>query len=134
MTTIDPRLDDDDWAHIFCPEEDADGYRYGIDPYTARPGDVRTREIVKSNYRRSDVAEVLAISNGENDGPDWVGVFRMRDGRFLTVRAGCDYTGWGCQEIGSSDVADNIEDALTFGLTEEERNRLFPVGPAGVSR
>lgn len=43
----------------------------------------------------TDVAEVIASVDGENDGDEWVGVFRLHDGRFVTVTAGCDYTGWG---------------------------------------
>lgn len=42
----------------------------------------------------SEVAEVLAAVNGENDGDDWVGLFRMRDGRIVVASGGCDYTGW----------------------------------------
>lgn len=42
-----------------------------------------------------DVVEVVSYEDGDNDGPDWVGVFKMNDGRYLAVRAGCDYTGWG---------------------------------------
>lgn len=43
---------------------------------------------------RADVVEVIASANGENDGPEWIGVFRLRDGRFLLAYGGCDYTGW----------------------------------------
>lgn len=46
-------------------------------------------------FERSDVAAVLGLVEGENDGADWVGVFRLRDGRFASITAGCDYTGWG---------------------------------------
>jgi uncharacterized protein (TIGR02996 family) len=44
--------------------------------------------------RRADVVEVLAAINGENDGPDWIGLFRMNDGRIVVASGGCDYTGW----------------------------------------
>ena len=43
---------------------------------------------------RSDVAEIIATSDGEHEGPPWVGLFLLKDGRFLAVEAGCDYTGW----------------------------------------
>lgn len=46
-------------------------------------------------FATSDVAEVIAYADGENDGDEWVGVFRLYDGRFVAVVAGCDYTGWG---------------------------------------
>ncbi len=41
-----------------------------------------------------DVVEVIAAAEGENDGPNWLAVVRMADGRFAKVFAGCDYTGW----------------------------------------
>jgi len=44
---------------------------------------------------RADVKRVIAMDEGDNEGPDWVGVFELWDGRFLYVEAGCDYTGWG---------------------------------------
>ncbi len=34
---------------------------------------------------RKDVVEILAAVNGYNDGDEWVGVFRMKDGRFLVA-------------------------------------------------
>jgi len=43
---------------------------------------------------RSDVEEILALVNGENDGPDWIGLFRLKDQRILLAYGGCDYTGW----------------------------------------
>lgn len=48
-----------------------------------------------SGFEIRDVAEVIARVDGENDGANWCGVFRLRDGRFAFVEAGCDYTGWG---------------------------------------
>ena len=77
-----------------------------------------------------DVAEVVASDDGENDGPDWVGVFRLRDGRFLFLTAGCDFTGWGCQEGGSSWVAADLEALAQFGLTDDARSRLSLGGAA----
>jgi hypothetical protein len=100
-----------DWKHIF-------------EEYAQYPVDVRTRQTLAAHYDPSHVQEVIAFVDGENDGADWVGVFYMQDGRYLTVRAGCDYTGWGCRENGSSDVADKLVDAVAFGLTKEERTRL----------
>jgi uncharacterized protein (TIGR02996 family) len=41
-----------------------------------------------------EVAEVIAAVNGEPDEEDWLGLFRMNDGRFVVAYAGCDYTGW----------------------------------------
>lgn len=107
---MDPRIDTFDWEHIFS--------------YYTRPTHVRKRAKARGMYSREHVASVVAIEDGENDGAEWIGLFKMTDGRWLVVRAGCDYTGWGCQEGGSSDVADTKREAIAFGLTAEERRRL----------
>jgi hypothetical protein len=79
--TLDEFRSDYDWGEVFkyarpaCP---VPGSPASADPFT-----------------RGDVAEILGIANGDNDGPDWVGVFRLNDGRIAAVIAGCDYTGWG---------------------------------------
>ena len=43
---------------------------------------------------REDVVEIIAIDDGENDECNWLGLFKMKDGRYLALSAGCDYTGW----------------------------------------
>ena len=43
----------------------------------------------------NDVASVLASSEGENDGSNWIALFKLQDGRYAFVAAWCDYTGWG---------------------------------------
>jgi hypothetical protein len=108
--TPDELKNDADWQEVF---------KY------ADATDCRTRKQGKK-YQLDEVSEVIATVEGENDGAEWCGLFRMSDGRFLVIRAGCDYTGWGCQESGSSDVADDLETAMAFGLTQDERARLFP--------
>jgi hypothetical protein len=45
-------------------------------------------------FTLEDVAEVIASDDGENDVRDWLAVFRLHDGRFAFISAGCDYTGW----------------------------------------
>ena len=42
-----------------------------------------------------DVLSVLGSCEGDNEGPSWIGLFLLRDGRFAFVSAWCDYTGWG---------------------------------------
>ena len=46
-------------------------------------------------FKVTDVAEVIVAVTGENDGDSWFGVFKLHDGRFVSVSAWCDYTGWG---------------------------------------
>lgn len=75
-------------------------------------------------FQRIDVAEVIATSDGENDGADWIGVFRLKDERFAFLTAGCDYTGWDCQSSGYAVVSHSFDHLVQFGLGEEDRVRL----------
>ena len=75
-------------------------------------------------FGREDVVEIVASVDGDNDGPAWVGVFKLADGRFAVLRASCDYTGWGCQEGGDSEVAGSLQHLYRWSLTTEERQRL----------
>lgn len=81
--TVEELKADSDWQHAF-DEAFGHGYRcqYIEDDPLDPPNPIE------------QVAEVIASADGENDGPDWVGIFRMTDGRFAKVFAGCDYTGW----------------------------------------
>jgi hypothetical protein len=72
-----------DWEQAFeCAMRDAPT---GVPGYT---GSVEC-------FAMEDVAEVIASADGDNDGPAWIGFFRLKDGRFATLSAWCDYTGWG---------------------------------------
>lgn len=75
-------------------------------------------------FSREDVEEIIAISDGENDGQNWLGVFKLKDGRYATIDSGCDYTGWGCQEWGSAEVAGSLREIIQLGLSNEQRKRL----------
>jgi len=50
----------------------------------------------KLPYSHEDVAEVKhgAIHNEECGEPDWIFLFKMKDGRYATFHGGHDYTGW----------------------------------------
>ncbi len=71
-----------------------------------------------------DVAEVLALSEGENDGISWMMAGRLNDGRFFFLDAWCDYTGWDCQAGGDAQVASTLKGLISFGMTEVARERL----------
>jgi len=71
------------------------------------------------------VVRIVAADEGVNDEMDWIGVFEMADGRYLVVRAGCDYTGWDCEASGSHEWYATEAEALSPNtLTVEERTRL----------
>lgn len=74
-------LDSYDWREAF--------------KYATQPNAVVNSSAREDPCSIDDVAEVIATSDGENDGASWIGVFRMEDGRYLSLRAWCDYTGWG---------------------------------------
>ena len=80
--------------------------------------------ISSEGVKRTDVVEIIAAVNGENDEADWVGVFRLSDGRYLVAEGGCDYTGWDCQASNSLCVCPTLDDAVRLGLNAEQRTRL----------
>jgi len=87
-------LDRDDWAAAFsyaCGGSKASGtYGSGV-PSAVGPGIPVNAE----PFTRESVVEIIATSDGENDEADWIGVFRLADGRYACLEAGCDYSGWG---------------------------------------
>lgn len=85
--TLAELLNDSNWAQVFA-DENAGNVSKALDECPPGCGVDRTE------ISRPDVAEIIAAVNGDNDGPDWVGVFRLKDGRFLAASGGCDYTGW----------------------------------------
>lgn len=109
-TTLDPRIADGDWEEAF------------VYARTAEP--VIGSAAKAGGFTLEDVAEVISTSDGENDGPEWLGVFRLRDGRFAFLSAGCDYTGWDCQAGGTAVVASDLAELVRFGITQPDRERL----------
>ena len=79
-------------------------------------------------FDMDDVAEVLAsYCQPGRDGyanTDVHGLFRLKDGRYATLSAWCDTTGWDCQAAGHGEVYATLEEAKRLGLTLEERERL----------
>ena len=51
--------------------------------------------IQRAQFGSEDIDRILAYSEGDNDGPDWLLVAKLKDGRYGAVSAGCDYSGWG---------------------------------------
>lgn len=115
--TLEQIKDSSDWAQVFADESDGNVYKI---VHTVPPGST----VSDAPMTRDDIAEVLASVNGENDGPDWLGLFRLFDGRYLIASGGCDYTGWDCQTGNNLAVARTLEDAIQFGLDDLEQKRL----------
>lgn len=110
-TSLEEMKNSNVWNGEIFPPTNEHNYTSGSGPHT-------------DGVRFDDVEEVLGSVEGENDGPDWVGVFKLKDGRFMVVRAGCDYTGFGCRDGGSSDFSDDIRHLERYCLTDDERFRL----------
>jgi len=77
-----------------------------------------------ASFTREDVEELFHLVEGENDGPSWVSIGRLKDGRFFSIEAGCDYTGWDCQAGGSCTFSKTYEDVIQFGTGDSELERL----------
>lgn len=85
-------LDDYDWRQAFgyAGEEDTYVLAQGFKIESALPA----MQISLAPIRREDVAEILALREGERDMRPWYIVGRAKDGRWFALEAGCDYTGW----------------------------------------
>lgn len=79
---------------------------------------------------RSDVVEVLASVNGENDGDSWICVVRLADGRFACCEGSCDYTGWDCRAGNTISVAGSLESLIESGMTPGWCRRLGIAHPS----
>jgi len=106
--------EDYDWAEVFADESSGN-----------TTTDIESPDGTDlSPFTRQDVTEIIALVNGENDGDEWLGVFRLADKRILVATGGCDYTGWDCQAGNRLTVASTIDAAVQYGLTADEAARL----------
>lgn len=124
-STIDPRIANYDWEEAFGYAGEsgtcAVSYQGGPDIRRASP---TKDEPSRATFTREDVEHIEALSEGENDGPDWLCMGRLRDGRWFLLAAGCDYTGWDCQAGGTATVATSRDELLRYGTTREQAERL----------
>lgn len=72
----------------------------------------------------ADVAEAVATINGENDESSWVGIFLLKDGRWLVAEGSCDYTGWDCQAGNSFHIGATLDNVVRYGLSASELARM----------
>jgi len=117
-------LQDDDWPFAFqcageiggeeCPQCNSPDVR------ESKPGS----GVILTPFGREDVAELYGISEGVNDGSDWICCGKLTDGRFFFLSAGCDYTGWDCQSGGYAAIAKTKDDLFGFGISPEEKGRM----------
>src|SRR4051812_23005590 len=105
--TLEQLRADYDWAEVFG---EGNGGNTDGTVEAVPPGSL----VSTSPAIRADVSEVIALVNGENDGAEWIGLFRLSDGRFLVATGSCDYTGWDCQAGNHLAVAATLADAVRF--------------------
>lgn len=115
-----PELDTSDWREAFGFAGEPDAHRRP----DIRPADPTNAATDLTPFTRADVARIIALSEGQNDGPPWVIAGELVDGRFFSIEAGCDYTGWDCQASGSTCIAMSFGEIVLFGLTDAARDRL----------
>jgi flagellar hook protein FlgE len=115
--TIEQLLDSYDWEEVF-----GEGSGGNTDKRTEPVPPDSNVSIEPAS--RTDVAEIIAAVNGQNDESEWIGVFKLKDGRYLVAIGGCDYTGWDCQASNNMATAYTLDDAIRFGLDDSQRARL----------
>lgn len=88
------RLANCDWQQAFevsnKPQRAAPSF---TESQLARAFGPSTTTISLEDFTRKDVERILHISEGERDSYPWVAVMKLKDGRYASVVAGCDYTG-----------------------------------------
>ncbi len=79
-----------------------------------------------ASFTREDVEEIIAIEeDDDSELSNWIGVFRLRDGRWACIRLWHYYTDNWCVGVdGDSQVAESKQGIIRWGLSEEERDRL----------
>jgi hypothetical protein len=117
-------LDAYDWeaAFSFCSDmNDGSASSCGKPEWAEGSGKTGTSDV----FNRGDVAEVIALAEGENDGNQWLAFGRLTDDRYFFLSAGCDYTGWDCiGTYGRCFVAMTRAPLESMQMTHEERSRL----------
>jgi hypothetical protein len=84
-----------------------------------------SEDVSTKSLNISDIEIVLAYDEGENDGENWIFIFKAYDGRYAFMSAGCDYTGFDCRAFFSgSNISYSLSNLINFGLDDNERSRL----------
>ena len=123
------RLNDYDWQEVFALAGEADTAHRSEDSWSYNnTASIHRAPILASvdtaPFAREDVAEIIWIDDGENDGPDWLIGGTLNDGRWFFIAAGCDYTGWDCLSGGNAYVALTRAEIERFGMGDDDRRRL----------
>lgn len=88
----------------------------------------------QDGFGSSDIQYVLAVWEGHNDGDDWRWILQLKDGRYVYLQGGCDFTGWDCQSWASSVFAETAEAAALYALGDFNVGENDPVFGLGLGR
>lgn len=121
-------LDDYDWEQVFALAGEAETRHRDESTFYANATSISPappqEKISLAAFGRPDVADIVWIEDGDNDGPDWLIGGTLKDGRWFFIAAGCDYTGWDCQSGGNAYVGSSREAIERFAMGESDRERL----------
>lgn len=119
-------IDNEDWAEVFGEGKEGDN-RKDVDvcPEGA--------EVDITPPFREDVVEIIAMKDGCAGYAPWMGIFRLKDGRFVYAEGECDFVGWTWSntwlEVANSleDFLDDLEDfrLARLGLSMRQNNGKF---------
>lgn len=82
----------------------------------------------QKGYTVDDIEIVLAVWEGANEGDDWRWILQLKNGSYVLLEGGCDYTGWDCQSWATSWFFASVEEALDnskLDSREETRNDVY---------
>jgi hypothetical protein len=117
---------DKPWHKAFNGWEEAFVYGWHFVPYFNSKGFV---EISNAGFTHCDVTEIIALSKGKKGEKDWIGVFKLKNGKYASLKAGCDKNGWNFMSDdnhthGWTSMAETKEDIINFVLSDEDKLRL----------
>lgn len=76
----------------------------------------------QNGFTVNDIEKVLAVFEGENDERDWRWVFQLKNGKFIFLQGGCDYTGWDCRSSAFHFEESTPDEAAKHALDNENDN------------
>lgn len=112
-----PILNDYDWENAFGENNITLRYERVLP-------DRENEKLSIAPCTREDVKDILFHQVGENDGPSWIAIGHLKDGRYFSLEAGCDYTGWDCQASGVMSYASTKRNLFKFGVDDDMRRRF----------
>lgn len=115
--TLDQLLADKDWAELF-------GEGRFVQKVVKKSN--KKSQVSLDPFNRQDIADIIALQNGSLDGADWLGLFRLKDGRLLTAFGGtrCFCNQWDCITQSLMVLCTNLDEVIQYGLDTSQQERL----------